>query len=79
MRYAVERKLEVIGEAANHIQKEFRERYPDVAWHKAISLRNILIHEYGEIKREVIYSIAKHNIPALLEQMKLILKEHHEL
>ena len=79
LRYAIERKLEIIGEAANRIRKEFREQSAHVAWRKAIGLRNVLIHEYGEVRHEIIYSIAKHNVPILLEQMKQILKERNEL
>lgn len=76
---AVERKLEIVGEAAKHIRREFQERYPHAAWSKAIGLRNILIHEYGGIRHEVIYGIATHHVPALLQQMKQILAEHNVL
>ena len=79
LRSAVERKLEIVGEAVNRIRKEFRERYPHVAWRNAIGLRNILIHEYGAVRHEIIYTIATRHIPSLMEQMKAILGEHHEL
>ena len=78
LRYAVERKLEIIGEASNRINKEFQQQYPNIFWQKMIGLRNILIHEYGEIRHEIIYSIVTNNIPVLFEQTKLILKEHNE-
>lgn len=53
LRSAVERKLEIIGEAAKNIRTDFKQRYADVAWHKAIGLRNILTHEYGAVRHEI--------------------------
>ena len=77
LRYAVERKLEIIGEASSRIRAEFKDKYPDVAWRKTVSLRNILIHEYGDVRHEIIYTIVMHNVPVLFEQMKRILKENN--
>ncbi len=48
-RLAVERLLEIIGEAANHISKEVLENNEDVPWSKIIGLRNKVAHDYGEI------------------------------
>ena len=78
LRSAVERKLEIVGEAANRIRDEFRERYPHIAWRKTIGLRNILIHEYGVVRHEIIFTIATQHIPVFTEQMKKILSEHNE-
>ncbi len=79
LRSAVERKLEIIGEAAKKIQVDFKQRYAIIEWHKAIGLRNILAHEYGAVRHEIIYAIVTRNIPTLFEQMKNILTEHNEL
>ena len=78
LRSAVERKLEIIGEASKNIRQDFKQRYVDVAWQKATGLRNILAHEYGSIRHEIIYSIATRHIPVLLEQMKHILSERQK-
>ena len=74
LRSAVERKLEIVGEAANKISKKFCDRYPNIAWRKAIGLRNVLIHEYGAVRHEIVYVIATRHIPVLMKQMKDILK-----
>ena len=76
---AVERLLEIIGQAAKEVSEEFKKRYPDVPWAKIIGLRNILAHEYGEIKDEKIYLVATRDILQLIDQLKSILKEHNEL
>ena len=48
LRYAVERQLHVIGEAAHHISPQFRKKHPEINWKRLVELRNVLAHEYGE-------------------------------
>ncbi len=69
-RLAVERLIEIIGEAANHISKEVIEENNDIPWSKIIGLRNKIVHDYGEILTERIWLIASRSIPELIEQIK---------
>jgi uncharacterized protein with HEPN domain len=50
--------LLIIGEAANHVSTKFREQHPEIEWAQIIGLRNILAHEYGEVKTDKIYLAA---------------------
>ena len=74
-RFAVERQLLVIGEAANHLSKEFLSTHNQIPWSKLIGLRNIIAHEYGEILVERIYKNALENVPELKRNISNILKE----
>ena len=65
-RYAVERQLLVMGEAANHLSEEFVEENGTIPWKRIIGLRNILAHEYGDILTDRIWNIGKSNVPELL-------------
>jgi len=64
---AVERQLEIIGEAARYVSKEFRVAHPEIPWRSIIGLRNILAHEYGEIKIDRVWAVAEENIPELIQ------------
>jgi len=75
IRYAIERLLLIIGEAANHISREFREQHSTIEWAQIIGLRNILAHEYGEVKTDKIYLAATKSIPTLLENLEPLLQE----
>jgi uncharacterized protein with HEPN domain len=75
IRYAIERLLLIVGEAANHVSREFQESHPDIEWAQIIGLRNVLAHEYGEVKMDKIYLAAKNRIPELLEKLTLFLAE----
>ena len=68
-RLAVERLIEIIGEAANHISKEVIEANDDIPWSKIIGLRNKIVHDYGEILTDRIWLIASRSIPELVEQL----------
>jgi uncharacterized protein with HEPN domain len=75
IRYAIERLLLIIGEAANHVSQGFQEKHPQVEWAQIIGLRNILAHEYGEVKMDKIYLAATKAVPALLENLESLLQE----
>jgi uncharacterized protein with HEPN domain len=75
IRYAIERLLLIVGEAANHVSKGFQEKHPEIEWAQIIGLRNILAHEYGEVKMDKIYLAATKSIPVLLENLEPLLPE----
>ena len=75
IRYAVERQLLVIGEASNHVSVKFREAYPKIPWQQMIGLRNILAHEYGEIKVDRIWNAATISVPELLKALILLIPD----
>ncbi len=69
-RNAVERNLEIIGEAARHVSDNARNMFPDIPWTSVIGLRNIIVHEYGEIRHEKVWAICRDRLPALIEQLE---------
>jgi len=62
--------LEIIGEAASRVSTSFRNAHPEIPWRQIIGQRNVLIHEYGEIKQERIWKTVRENIPQLIELLK---------
>jgi uncharacterized protein with HEPN domain len=68
-RLAIERLIEIIGEAANHVSKDIIENNADIPWSKIIGLRNKIVHDYGEILTDRIWLIATKAIPDLLKQL----------
>jgi len=63
---AVERELEIIGEAARHVSAEFQLAHPEIPWRNMIGLRNILAHEYGEVRLDHIWLIATTSVAELI-------------
>lgn len=70
LRLAVERRIEIIGEAAPRVSREFQDAHPQIPWRKIIAQRNVLVHEYGEIEDEIVWQVAKASIPELVDLLE---------
>ncbi len=75
LRSAVERQLEIIGEAARRVSKPFQDAHPEIPWRPILAQRHVLAHEYGEIKHERIWRVATVHVPELIEQLAALLPE----
>ncbi|MCL4378950.1 MAG: DUF86 domain-containing protein [Candidatus Marsarchaeota archaeon] len=72
---AVIRRLAVIGEAANNIPKDLKEKHPEIEWRTIVDMRNFLVHEYFEIDMGVIWETIGADLPKLKTEITKILKE----
>lgn len=72
---AVERNLEIIGEAVKKLPDSIRINYPNTEWHKIAGLRDMLIHGYSEIDNEIIWEVVKNKIPSLKINISQILDQ----
>jgi uncharacterized protein with HEPN domain len=69
---AVVRNLEIIGEAANRLPNDFKERHSNVEWHKVVGLRNRIIHEYFGIDLQIIWQIVHADLLELRQTLSRI-------
>jgi uncharacterized protein with HEPN domain len=67
---AVERKVEIIGEAAGRLSVSLRSRHPAIPWKAMIAQRNVIAHDYGEILQERLWRVATERIPELIEMIE---------
>ena len=71
---AVERDIEIIGEAVNRILKKDSKFQLDNA-QKIIGTRNRIAHGYDNVSDDLIWSIIINHLPKLKEEISLMLKE----
>ena len=71
---AIEKNMEVIGEAGNKIPSEIKKSLPEIPWKDIVSLRNKLIHDYFDIDINVIWETVTNDIPILKKQINKVLK-----
>jgi uncharacterized protein with HEPN domain len=67
---AVERNLQIIGEAANHLSSEITEAHPEIAWPQIRGFRNILVHQYFGIDVDVIRDVIETHLPPLADALQ---------
>jgi len=75
LRYAAERLLLIIGEAAHHLSPQFRKKHTEVPWAVFIQFRNILAHEYGESLLTRVWLAATESVPELLKVVDELLAD----
>jgi len=75
---AVIRNIEILGEATKNISKTFKYRHSDIEWNEIAKTRDKLIHSYFGIDIDIVWDIAKNDIPKLIKKLKSILKKYKE-
>lgn len=70
---AVERELEILGEAARNVSISFRAAHPAIPWKSLIGQRNVLAHEYGRIRHDLLWDAISQNLPDLVTHLERLL------
>jgi len=73
---ALERSIEIIGEASKKIDDTFKSSYPHVEWRKMAGTRDHLIHNYMGVDYDIFWDIIQNKIPDLHHFIKEILEEY---
>jgi uncharacterized protein with HEPN domain len=77
LRSAVERQLEILGEACKRILDEdpgLRERLPEAPL--ALALRNRIIHGYDRVEHAVVLDTVRSDLPGLIEKLEAELRRY---
>lgn len=72
---ALERCMELIGEAVRRVSDAFRKKHSQVPWKEMIGLRNILAHDYGRIDHDKLYATAVKDIPQLIAALERLVPD----
>lgn len=72
---AVERKLEIIGEALNRIKKIDESILDDITdTRRIISFRNIIIHGYDILDSKIVWDALQNNLPQLKKELENLMR-----
>lgn len=65
--------ITILGEVVKRLSAEFRSQHSIIEWRKIAGMRDRLVHNYGEVKIDLVWEVVKTNIPELLEYITPLL------
>jgi uncharacterized protein with HEPN domain len=69
-RDAIERRLEIIGEAARGVSDSFQTAHPEIAWKKIMATRHIIAHDYDAVNYDILWRIITVHVPELIDLLR---------
>ncbi|MBZ4684197.1 MAG: hypothetical protein JG768_1624 [Fusobacteriales bacterium] len=79
VRQAVERNLEIIGEALNKIPQNIKEKYKEISWREIVAVRNFVVHEYFDVSQDIEWDIIQNDLDELKIRLLEILEKEEEI
>jgi len=75
---AVVRNFEIIGEAANRIDPDYRTINPEIEWKRIRGFRNRIVHDYFGIDYDIVWSIVENDLDDLIDRLEDFIENHSE-
>ena len=75
LRDAIERRLEIIGEAGKHVSEDTKSKFTTNEWVQIVGMRNVFVHEYFGIDNVIVWGIIKKDLPDLKKIIIAILEK----
>lgn len=75
--FAVMKNIEIIGEAAYMLTKEFQDSHSQVRWPVIIKMRHVIVHGYAKVSPEILWDTAINDVPKLKVQIQEFLSEYN--
>jgi uncharacterized protein with HEPN domain len=72
---AVIRALEVIGEAAGKVSPATQAAHPEIPWREITGMRHRLIHDYGDVDFDIVWSVVQTRLDALIAAVEALVPD----
>ena len=75
---AVERGIEIVGEAASNVPQHVRQVAPNIPWRRVAGMRNRLAHEYFAVHHGIVWNTVHQFLPPLRTSVERLLATFSE-
>ena len=65
--------ITTLGEVVKRLSTKFRSQHSNIEWRKIAGMRDRLVHDYDEVKLDLVWQVIRTNIPELLEYITPLL------
>jgi len=72
LRLALAHLVQVIGEAARRVSPKTQKAHPEIPWANIIGMRHKVVHDYLEVDEDIIWAVARVDLPALVKALERI-------
>lgn len=73
--FAVVKNIEIVGEAAYMLTKEYKQKHQIVPWLVIEKMRHVLVHGYYTISPDKVWETIEEDLPVLKKQIQTLLSE----
>lgn len=73
--YSTMKNVEIVGEAAYMLTKEFKAAHSEIPWKQVEGMRHVLVHGYSQVLPRILWNTAKQDIPAIKRQVESYLTD----
>jgi len=67
---ATQYSLQIIGEAASKISREYRATQPQIPWDRIIAFRHRMVHDYPRIELPKVWAVVQNHLPSLIADLE---------
>jgi uncharacterized protein with HEPN domain len=70
LRLALIHLIQVIGEAARQVSRDFTVSHPEVPWENIIWMRHTVVHDYLGVDEDIVWQVVTGDLPKLVESLE---------
>lgn len=67
--------IEIIGEAAYKLTKDFKDEHPELPWNAIVGMRHVMVHDYYTMSPQKIWATIVSDIPPMIPILEQYLEE----
>ncbi len=72
---ALERFIEVIGEAASKVSTKTRAAAPQIPWRQVVGMRNRLVHGYASVDHDIVWDVVSDDLAGVIDALEELLPD----
>jgi uncharacterized protein with HEPN domain len=74
LRLALIHLVQVIGEAARQVSREFTTSHPDIPWENIIGMRHKVVHDYLGVDEDIVWQVVTADLPPLVTALERLVR-----
>ena len=66
LRLALIHLIQVVGDAARQVSREFADKHPEIPWTNIIGMRHKVVHDYLGVDDDIVWQVVTKDLPDLV-------------